>query len=349
MYIAIAILLFSFLIFIHEFGHFTAAKLTGIKVNEFALFMGPAIFKFKRGETTYRLNCLPIGGYCAMEGEDEQSDSPRAFINAKVWKRFVVLVAGSFMNFLAGFLIVFLLLAFTAEIIPQKTVTSIDPASDFLTTGIQEGDEFYEIDGRRVFVNGDVSMLLDRNSTGVYDFTVVRDGKKLEFNNVKMEKKDFGDGRERLGITVADYEEATLFNEFGYAWDNCRDYARMVWMGLEDLIVGNAGIQDMGGPVKIVEIVNDAGSSAQTKSEGVAVVFTLFAFIAVNLAVMNMLPIPALDGGRVVGLLLTWCIEKIIRRKLNPKVESYIHAGGMILLLIFMALITFKDIWGLFK
>lgn len=349
MYIFIAILLFSFLIFIHELGHFVAAKLTGVKVNEFALFMGPAIFKFKRGETTYRLNCLPIGGYCAMEGEDDQSSNPRAFTNAKVWKRFVILVSGSLMNFIAGFLMVLLLLVFTAEVIPQKTVTTVEKNSDFHAVGILEGDEFYEIDGRRVFIYSDISMLLDRNTTGVYDFTILRDGQKKEFENVRMEKKDFGDGRLRLGITLADYEEADFLSEVGYAWDNCRDYARMVWMGLEDLVSGRAGVADMGGPVKIVEVVNEAGSGSASRAEGVAIVFQLFAFIAVNLAVMNMLPIPALDGGRVVGLLLTAGIEKLLRRRLNPKVEGYIHAAGMILLLIFMALITFKDIWGLFR
>lgn len=348
MYIVIAILLFCFLIFIHELGHFITAKLTGVKVNEFALFMGPAIFKFKRGETTYRLNCLPIGGYCAMEGEDGENDDPRAFVNAKPWKRLIILCAGSFMNFLAGFLIVLLILVFTAEVIPQKTASYIEPESDLLTVGICEGDEFYKIDGKRVYTSGDISLLLDRNTTGVYDFTVIRDGKKLTFEDATIERKDFGDGNLRLGVSFTDYEEANFFNEFGYAWDNCRDYARLVWMGLGDLLGGRAGLNDMGGPVKIVEVVDEAGKEAETRMDGVMTVLNLFAFIAINLAVMNMLPIPALDGGRVFGLLVTWCLEKILRRKINPQVEGYIHAVGMILLLAFMAFITFKDIWSLF-
>lgn len=348
MYILIAILFFCFLIFIHELGHFITAKLTGVKVNEFALFMGPAIFKFKRGETTYRLNCLPIGGYCAMEGEDGENDDPRAFVNAKVWKRLIILCAGSFMNFLAGFLIVLLLLAFTAEIIPQKTVSYIEPESDLLTVGIREGDEFYKIDGKRVYTSGDISLLLDRNTTDKFDFTVIRDGKKIKLENVTVERKDFGDGTPRLGVSFTNYEDANFFNEFGYAWDNCRDYARLVWMGLGDLISGKAGLNDMGGPVKIVEVVDEAGKEAESKLDGVMIVINLFAFIAINLAVMNMLPIPALDGGRVFGLLVTWCLEKILRRKVNPQVEGYIHAVGMILLLAFMAFITFKDIWSLF-
>ncbi|MCQ2418696.1 MAG: site-2 protease family protein [Clostridia bacterium] len=348
MYILIAILFFCFLIFIHELGHFITAKLTGVKVNEFALFMGPAIFKFKRGETTYRLNCLPIGGYCAMEGEDGENDDPRAFVNAKVWKRLIILCAGSFMNFLAGFLIVLLLLAFTAEIIPQKTVSYIEPESDLLTVGIREGDEFYKIDGKRVYTSGDISLLLDRNTTDKFDFTVIRDGKKIKLENVTVERKDFGDGTPRLGVSFTNYEDANFFNEFGYAWDNCRDYARLVWMGLGDLISGKAGLNDMGGPVKIVEVVDEAGKEAESKLDGVMIVINLFAFIAINLAVMNMLPIPALDGGRVFGLLVTWCLEKILRRKINPQVEGYIHAVGMILLLAFMAFITFKDIWSLF-
>lgn len=217
-----------------------------------------------------------------------------------------------------------------------------------MTAGIREGDEFYRIDGKRVYTFGDISLLLDRNTTGKFDFTVIRDGKKVKLENVSAERKDFGDGTPRLGVSFANEEEANFFNEFGYAWDNCRDYARLVWMGLGDLFSGRAGLNDMGGPVKIVEIVDEAGKEAESKQDGVMIVLNLFAFIAINLAVMNMLPIPALDGGRVFGLIVTWCLEKILRRKIDPKVESYIHAAGMILLLAFMLFITFKDIWSLF-
>lgn len=349
LYIVIAILLFSFLIFIHELGHFIAAKLSGVQVNEFALFMGPKIFAKKIGETTYRINWIPIGGYCAMEGEDGDSENPRAFSAVKVWKRLVILCAGSFMNLVAGFLIVLLITACTAEGIATTEITRLEPQSDLVAAGIQEGDEIYAIDGNRVFISSELSLLLSRNNTGVFDFTVLRDGKKLDFDDVTLTKKDFNDGTQpRYGLSYGGFEKATLGNVMSYSWNSCRYFSRLVWFGLSDLVSGNAGLNDLGGPVKIVEVVNEAGQQAETTADGVWNTLYLFAFIAVNLAVMNMLPIPALDGGRVVILLLTCIIEKITRKKLNPKYEAYLNGACMVLLLAFMAFITLHDVIGLF-
>lgn len=350
MYIVVAILLFSFLIFIHELGHFVAAKLSGVQVNEFALFMGPKIFSKTVGETTYRLNCIPIGGYCAMEGEDGESDNPRAFSAASVWKRLIILCAGAFMNFVAGFLIMLIITTATMDVIPIAQITQLEPESDLVAAGIQEGDEMYSIDGSRVYISSDMSLLLGRNSTGVFDFTVIRDGEKLEFNDVTLNKKDFGDGTApRYGLSYGGYEKATFGSVLSYSWNSCKDFTRLVWFGLADLVSGDAGLDELGGPVKVVEVVNEAGQQAKSTSAGMWNTLYLFAFIAVNLAVMNMLPIPALDGGRAFCLLLTWCIEKIIRKKLNPKYEAYIHGVGMIVLLAFMAFITLHDVIGLFR
>lgn len=349
MYIVVAILLFSFLIFIHELGHFVTAKLSGVKVNEFALFMGPKLLSKTVGETTYRLNLIPFGGYCAMEGEDGDSDNPRSFGMAKVWKRVVILCAGSFMNFLAGFLILLLLTTFSLQAIPMPTVTDLEPTSDLATAGLQVGDEFLKIDGKSVYIADDVSMLLGRNTTGIYDLTVLRDGEKVELNQISAAKKDFGDGTKRLGVSFTTWEEKNVGNVLRYSWNNCRYFARLVWISLGDLISGRASMKDVGGPVEIVKIVNDAGQQADTTSDGLLNTLYLFAFIAVNLAVMNMLPIPALDGGRVFTLLVVCAIEKITRKKLNPKYEGYIHAAGMVILLGFMAIVTIKDIVGLFQ
>jgi regulator of sigma E protease len=332
MYIVIAILLFSFLIFIHEFGHFTAAKLSKVQVNEFALFMGPKILSKKVGETTYRLNCIPIGGYCAMEGEDGDSDNPRAFTAAKVWKRLIILCAGSFMNFLAGFLIVVILTAASGGHLATANIVQLEPDSDLTTAGFEVGDEFYAIDGEKIYISQDISTLLDRNSTGVYDIVVIRDGEKVTFDNISLERKTFnGESSARFGMILGG-EKKTVGSVLSYSWNNCKYFARLVRFGLSDLITGRASINEMSGPVGVVAVVNEAGEASETTSQGVMNVLYLFAFIAVNLAIMNMLPIPALDGGRVVCLLLTWCIEKIIRKKLNPKIEAYIHGIGMILL-----------------
>ncbi len=350
MYIVVAILLFSFLIFIHELGHFVAAKLSGVQVNEFALFMGPKIFSKTIGETTYRINCIPLGGYCAMEGEDGDSDNPRSFAAAKVWKRLIILCSGAAMNFLVGFLIVLVMTIMSADQgirIPQ--IASLEPESDLAVAGLQVGDIVEEVDGKSLYVASDLGLLLERNTTGVFDFTVTRDGETLHFDNVTLQKRDFGDGYGlRYGLSYGGTKKATVGSVLAFSWNNCRYFTRMVWWSLGDLLTGRSGLSEMGGPVRIVEIVNDAGQQAATVSAGMSNTFYLFAFIAVNLAVMNMLPIPALDGGRVLGLILTWCAEKILGRKLNPKYEAYLHAGGMILLLGFMAFITLKDVIGLF-
>ncbi len=348
MYILLAILIFGVLIFVHELGHFIAAKSLGVKVNEFAICMGPALLQKTVGETTYSLRCIPIGGYCAMEGEDEASDNPRAFTSAKWWKRLIILAAGAFMNFAAGFLIVLLLFS-SAQGFSTPQIAQFYPESPMEQHGLQEGDTFLSIDGSRVFTSNDVKMLLDRNTTGSCELVVLRDGEKLSLSDFTLEKKEFEteSGKALLyGFTLG-YEEATPGVVLRNSWYQCLDFSRMVWMGLEDLITGRAGLSDMGGPVTIVHTMSETGKAAATTAEGMLDVFYLAAFIAVNLAVMNLLPIPALDGGRIFFLLVTAALEAILGRKINPKYEGYIHGAGMILLLLFMAFITFHDVWML--
>ena len=348
-YILLSILLFGVLILVHEFGHFFTAKLSGVQVNEFSLFMGPALWKKQRGETLYALRCIPIGGYCAMEGEDGDSDNPRAFTNAKIWKRLIILAAGSAMNFLTGLLIMALLVTFAWQIIPGKTVTEIVPDRPFANAqGLQVGDEICVIDGERVYIQGDITMLLDRDTDGKHDLTVLRNGEKLKLTDVPLQR-DYIDenGTARYGFST-DIRERSIGSVLSYTWNQCMDFVRLVRLSLGDLFTGRAGIKDMSGPVGIVSVVAEQGTQSETVGIGILNVLNLFAFIAINLAVMNLLPIPALDGGRIVCLLLTAVIEKITRRKLNPKYERYLHAGFMILLLAFMAVITFKDIFQIF-
>ena len=347
-YIIVAILLFGLLILVHEFGHFITAKLSGVRVNEFALFMGPAIWKKQKGETLYALRCIPIGGYCAMEGEDGDSDDPRAFGRAKLWKKLIILVAGSFMNFVAGFLILLLLVAFTFSYIPSRQVAQIAPERPF-AQHIQVGDSFYEIDGRRVYIQQDITLLLDRDTDGFHDITVIRNGEKVYLEDVPMQRDYVGeDGVARYGFTIS-AEEKNFGSVLSYSWNNCIDFVRMVPMSIGDLFNGRASVKDMSGPVGIVGVVVEQGVESETVGIGLSNVLYLFGFIAINLAVMNLLPIPALDGGRVVTLLLTTLIEKIIGRKLNPKYEAYINGAFMILLLALIALITFKDVFQLFQ
>ena len=349
-YILFAILIFGVLIFVHELGHFLMAKRMGVQVNEFAICMGPAIWKRTWGETTYSLRCIPLGGYCAMEGEDEESGNPRAFTAAKTWKRFLILISGSAMNFIAGLLILILLFSTAAGFVTPRISGFMEGSTISEETGLQEGDEFYRIDGKRVYVHSDISMLLSRNQTGNYDLEVIRDGRVVDLGKVPIVPRAFEENGQtvmRYGLSFA-VENNSVAVTLRNSWYTAVDFSRMVWMSLGDLINGAVGIKDMSGPVGIVSVMAETGASSATVKDGVMNLAYFAAFLAVNLAMMNMLPIPALDGGRAFFLLISWCFWKITGKKLNPKYEGYIHAAGMILLLAFIAFITLKDIRNLF-
>ena len=351
MAIVFAILIFSFLIFIHELGHFMAAKASNVQVNEFAMFMGPALAKWQRGETLYSIRCIPLGGYCAMEGEDTDTDNPRSFQKAAWWKRLCILVAGSAMNFIAGFLI-FALVLTAGEGLPQPVIAAAQEGNTVVyEEGLHIGDRILEVDGYQVYITSDVSMLLNTDSK-TYDLVVQRDGEIIELNDFTVELHEFtnqnGKTSKRLGIAFG-YVEKTFGGLLTQTWKTCLSVVQSVRLSLKMLVTGQAGIKDMAGPVGIVGMMSETAQESKTTQDAILNLLYFGGFIAVNLAVMNLLPIPALDGGRAVALLLTVAVEKIIRRKINPKYEGYIHAAGMVLLLALMAVIMFKDIFVIFK
>ena len=194
-YIIIAILIFGILIIIHEFGHFTAAKLCGVKVNEFAVGMGPALVKKQKGETLFTVRCIPFGGFCAMAGEDEESDDPRAFTSQSAWKRIIILCAGSFNNFLLGLIIVMILYssaeAFYAPVIGEFMEGCPYESEELL----QVGDRFLKINGRRVYQLSNVNEFLSADEDGTYDLVIRRDGKRIKLNDIRLEKMEY-EGRE---------------------------------------------------------------------------------------------------------------------------------------------------------
>lgn len=352
MTIVFAILLFSFLIFIHELGHFIAAKASGVKVNEFAMFMGPAIWKKQVGDTLYSLRCIPIGGYCAMEGEDADSDSPHAFGNAKWWKRLVILVAGSAMNFIAGVLIMIIVFMPVERIVTPV----IDSFAEFSTVdgtdGLQVGDRIVEVDGEKIYVQSDFSMMLALNKGEKHDIVVERNGEKVSLDDFRMElhavQDEQGNELQLYGINFS-VEEPNFGQKLEYAWLNCINNVRTVRLSLQMLLTGQAGLKDMSGPVGIVQIMSQTADAAESKLDAFMNILYFGGFIAINLAVMNMLPIPALDGGRTVCLLLTAAYEGVTKKKINPKYEAYLHGAGMVLLLALMAIILFKDIFVIVK
>jgi regulator of sigma E protease len=353
MSIIFAILLFSLLIFVHELGHFMAAKASGVQVNEFSMFMGPAIWKKQKGETLYSIRCIPIGGFCAMEGEDSDTDNPRSFQKAAWWKRLIILVAGSAMNFLAGILIMVIVFLPMQQVI-MPTVASFEEGCTLNGAGgLQVGDTFLEIDGEKIYLQGDFSTILALDPGVVHDVVVERNGERVELKNFKMEKHDFpnpdGTTSQRFGFSFSISKNLTLGDKLSYAWKNVLNAGRLVRLSLQMLLTGEAGVSDMTGPVGIVGQMNEVAQSSDTFLDALLNMLYFGGFIAINLAIMNLLPIPALDGGRVLALLITTAVVKITGKEINPKYEGYIHGIGMILLLILMGLIMFKDIFVIFK
>ena len=345
MYIIIAIIIFGILIAIHEFGHFTAAKLCGVKVEEFAIGMGPALFKKQKGETVYALRILPIGGFCAMAGEDEESDDPRAFTNQGFWKKFVILCAGSFMNLVLGIVLILIMYAGAQAFVTPTIDHFMDGCPYEGAEAMQAGDTFYSIDGQRIYLVSDVSSFLMRGD-GVYDIVMLRDGEKVELKDFALTTKtyaEYANEGPKYGF-VFGYTEATFGTKLEYTWNTTLEFSRLVWLGLGDLINGKVGLKDMSGPVGIVDMMNEVGQQAESAKAAADNLLYISAFIAVNLAIMNMLPIPALDGGRVFLMIVTVIIEAVSRKKLDPKYEGYIRLGGMVLLLGLMALVMYNDI-----
>ena len=347
MSVLFAILLFSLLIFVHELGHFLVAKLSHVQVNEFSMFMGPAIWKKQVGETLYSLRCIPIGGYCAMEGVDGDSDSPNSFQKASWWKRLLILVAGAAMNFLAGLLLLGIFYGGDEEFILPEVSLIEDGCALAGENGIQVGDKILEVDGERVYVYSDFSLLLELNGGTVHDLLLERNGEKILLEDFPMEMREFPNEDGTMGLRYGfsfTLVEASFGQKLDYIWASARNIVRMVRLSIKMLFNGQAGLKDVGGPVMIVQQMSEVAEESANAYYAFLNLTYIGAFIAINLAVMNLLPIPALDGGRVVGLLITTAVEAVTRRKIDPKYEGYLHGIGMILLLILMAVIMFKDI-----
>ena len=352
MSVLFAILIFSVLIFVHELGHFITAKLCGVQVNEFSMFMGPAIWKKQIGETLYAIRTIPIGGYCAMEGEDEDTPNPRSFQKAAWWKRLIILVAGSAMNLLTGILI-YAMLFLPAEQIVVPEIREFTDCCTFNTEdGLHLGDRILEIDGEKIYTNSDISTMIALNPMGIHDLVIQRGDRILTFTDYAMTHmcpNQNGEDYVHYGFGFGVAKDATIGDRLAYIRDVTLDDVRMVRLSLGMLLSGKAGLNDMAGPVGIVAQMSDIAAESGTAWDAFLNLLSVGAFLAINLAVMNLLPIPALDGGRAVCLLLTAAVEAMTKKKINPKYEGYLHAAGMILLLGLMAVIMFKDIFVLFK
>ena len=337
-----AIMIFSLLILVHELGHFLAARSFGVKVNEFAIGMGPTLLKKQKGQTLYSVRAFPIGGFCAMEGEDQDSKEPGSFGSKKPWQRFIILFAGAFMNFLIGFIIV-TGIEFQYDTISTTQINSFQ--ADFEAqseSGLQVGDTILSVNGNNIYIFEDLSMFLDRYSEEPYDITVLRGGEKVTLSGLSFVRKPYeieGNTYMLYGINFAK-ADATFFGHIKSAWLTSIDYFRLVRLGLTDLITGNANSEDLMGPVGIVDTINTVTSQVAGFGAKLLFLLNLAALITVNLAVVNLLPLPALDGGRIIFVL----IEMIRRKPINQKYESYVHMIGFALLMALMVYVSFNDI-----
>ena len=332
----VAILLFLILIIIHEFGHFIAAKLMGVRVNEFAVGFGPKLFSRQWGETKYSFNLVPLGGYCAMEGEDEESSDGRAFCNKKPWRRFIIVVMGATFNLLLGLIIVAVILApskaFTSTVIAEFNEGAISE-----TSGLMVEDKILEVDGRKIFSTYDLSYSFTNIKDGKVDMTVLRDGTKTYLKNVTFATKE----AEGISYMTVDFKvygiEKTFVSYVKQTVNTAISYCAVIWRSLIDMLGGKYGISAVSGPVGVTVAIADAAKASLQN------VLPIMALITINLGIFNLLPIPALDGGRLLFIL----IEMITRRPVPQKYESIVHAVGFVILIAFMLLVAAKDIWTL--
>ena len=341
--ILVAIAFFGLIIAIHELGHFTAARIFKVRINEFAIGMGPAIFKKKGKETQYSLRVFPIGGYVAMEGEDGESEDARAFCNQKSWKKLIIVAAGATMNLILG-LIFCLILVLMTDLIGTTQIHSFHENATSAKYGLQAGDQITAITGTRIFADRDISYCLIRDDDGIYDIQVKRDGKTVLLEDVHFQTEPAENGRNRI---IFDFilvgKEKSFFNVIPAAFKDALSTARFVWLTLFDLITGHYGINDLSGPVGTINVIAQAASDSATPSIAFENLIYIMALITINIGIFNLLPIPALDGGRIFFIL----IEIIFRKKIPSKYESLIHAIGLGLLLLLMVFITFNDIKNL--
>lgn len=337
--IILAILAFGVLVIVHEFGHFITAKRGGVQVNEFWIGMGPTLLKHEHKGTLYCLKLLPFGGACVMEGEDGESENEHAFGKAKLPRRMLIVCAGALMNFLVGFLIV---LAVMQPNGPNggyivSTIASVDPAST-AAGDLKAGDEILKIDGYHILVRSDFEIALSRTASTTHEVTVRREGEKVTLPSVKLEATvTDANGNKRIGITFAELPDS-LGMHLSMSVRTAVNYARLVWSSMGMLVSGQVGVDQLAGPVGMAEVMADTAKYSMISF------FQLVAFISINLGVMNLLPLPALDGGRLVFLI----IEGIRRKPVPPRYEGYVHAAGLMLLLMLMVYVTGQDVLRIF-
>lgn len=347
--VIIALLVFSAIIFFHELGHFLLAKKNGIYVNEFAVGMGPTLFSFTKKETKYSLKLIPMGGYCMMLGEDEDVQDEHSFSTKSVWARISVVVAGPVFNFILAFILSIILVAACGYDSPQ--ISDFSEESPAKEAGIQVGDVITSYNGHRIYNFREVLVYTQFNQTGDdITLTVDRNGEELKYQFSPM-KTDNG---YLMGIYAGAREKGNAITVLKYSALELRYYIKTTFLSLEYLVGGKLGLKNLSGPVGIVSMMSDTIDEAKESAEGnasVAVINVILNMVnfcimlSANLGVMNLLPFPALDGGRTIMLL----VEAIFKKKMSADKEALVNTIGFMLLLGLMVVVMFQDIFKIIK
>ena len=363
-----ALLVFGFLIFIHEFGHYITARLFKVTIKEFSIGMGPKLFWYDSKKTgiRYTVAMFPIGGYVAMVGEDEDSDDPNAFNKKPAWQRFIITAAGATVNIVAGFLAMIIIVAcvnqnsgvyantvYGGAVEPERLVEmygeqldyELTPDGEIVLTNrssdsdLRIGDKIIKINGKRVTLYEELDYEIKRHGISPVDVTVIRDGKEMTIEDVSFPTVTTdGQGFGIIDFAITGYNEKNFFSVFSTAFRKSALTMRMCWESIYDLLTGRYTAAAISGPVGISSAIGEAAKA------GFLSLLNITVIISMNLGFMNLLPIPALDGGRIVVIL----IEMITRKKLPARVEAIVNGVGLILLLLLSIIIMVKDVIGLF-
>lgn len=375
----VTIVMFLVMVSLHEFGHYIVARILDFKILEYAIGFGPAIFKKEKNSILYSIRVIPFGGYCKFEGEDEESTDPRAFSNRPVWRRILVVAAGGVFNIILGFVLFAAMMPSLSPVLTNE-VASVVENSYLQDAGVMSGDKIIEINGKNIDFYNDISLYTSTLSGDEkIDLTIKRDGKKLKLDimpsqqkviynyldegveyissiNGEEEKKliPYSDKLQKqndligksetqtryiIGFTPAQ-QEITALNILPNAWNNTKFVVKLVYTSLWDMVTGKVGMEQMSGPVGIVNEVNNAVSQGD---DSWLYVLNLMALLTINLGVFNLLPFPALDGGRLFFMI----VELIRRKPIPPEKEGVVHAIGMLLLFGLIIFISFSDIMKL--
>lgn len=343
LYIIVALLVFGLLILVHEFGHYITARLFKVTINEFAIGMGPKLIskKSKKTDIVYSLRLFPIGGFVSMAGEDEESDDENAVSKKPAWQRFIIIISGAGMNILTGIVVMLALVTFSSSWAIGGTEVGLIP-DEYSTyaadSGLLVGDKIVKVDGDKVRYTTELVYTVLEKCVSPVDVEVERNGERVVLENVTFPTF------EENGVTYGECFfklnrlKKTPYNVVAYSLNTSFATIKTIWNSLIGLVSGKYGFDAVSGPVGTTTAV------AESAKAGVDNLVYISVFIAMNLGVFNLLPLPALDGGRLVFIL----IEMIRRKPIDPKYEGYVHFAGIVLLMLLMIMITFKDVISLF-